>query len=62
MNFKKQLFFVLSFLLIAAQSIHSQEDKIGAKKKISIKAKITPTKKQGSVKIDLFNWKIKIGF
>jgi len=49
---KKHLFFVLSFLLITAQSIHSQEDKIGVKKKISIKAKTVPVKKPGSLDFD----------
>ena len=52
MNYHKQLFSILSFLLIATQSIHSQEDKIGAKKKISIKAKTIPVKKLGSLNFD----------
>lgn len=52
MDLKKQLFFVLSFLLISVQSMHSQEDKIGAKKKVSIKAKTIPVKKTGSLNFD----------
>ena len=52
MNFRKQLFFTFCFLLIVGQSIYSQEDKIGAKKKISIKAKIAPVKKPGSLNFD----------
>ncbi len=52
MNLNKQLFFVLSLLLLATQSLYSQEDKIGAKKKISIKAKTIPIKKTGSLDFD----------
>ena len=52
MNSNIKLFFALSILLLSVQSIHSQEDKIGAKKKISIKAKTTPVKKAGSLNFD----------
>ncbi len=52
MEFKKQLFFVLSFLLISAQSMYSQEDKIGKKKSIPIKAIILPVKKPDSLNFD----------
>ncbi|WP_347173948.1 hypothetical protein [Polaribacter uvawellassae] len=52
MNLNKQLFFVLSLLLLAAQSLYSQEDKIGAKKKVTIKAKTIPVKKPGSLDFD----------
>lgn len=52
MNLKKQLFFVLSFLLISVQSMHSQEDKIGKKKTVTIKAKTVPVKKPGSLDFD----------
>jgi len=52
MNFNNKLFFVLSILLIAVQSMHSQEDKIGKKKVITIKAKTTPVKKLGDLNFD----------
>lgn len=52
MDLKKQLFFVLSFLLISVQSIHSQEDKIGKKRSIPIKAIILPVKKPDSLNFD----------
>ena len=52
MNFNKQLLFIISFLLISVQSINSQEDKIGKKKVVSIKAKVTPVKKPGSLNFD----------
>ena len=52
MNFNKQLLFIVSFLLISLQSITSQEDKIGKKKVVSIKAKVTPVKKPGSLNFD----------
>ncbi|MDG1039635.1 MAG: hypothetical protein P8H13_06425 [Polaribacter sp.] len=52
MNFNKQLLFIVSFLLISLQSINSQEDKIGKKKVVSIKAKVTPVKKPGSLNFD----------
>lgn len=53
MNFRKQLFFVLSFLLISIQSMHSQEDKIDKKKTITIKAKTTSVIKPGSLDFDI---------
>jgi hypothetical protein len=52
MNFRKHFLFVLSLLLITAQSMHSQEDKIGAKKTISIKAKTSSIKKSSDLNFD----------
>lgn len=52
MNFKKQLFFLVSFLLISVHAVSSQEDKIGKKKVITIKAKTKPVKKTGSLNFD----------
>ena len=52
MNFNKRLLCFVSLSLIIAQSISSQEDKIGKKKVVSIKAKVTPVKKPGSLNFD----------